>query len=588
MHREWSDTSEEFEKLVTDYQEDFSEEGVAEKTEAVQAMATQSMHMSAFSVGLAATGGYGPVSVTATAGYTAIEAGQESQQLSRDHSAALTRKASSRAKKEHKISFRAAASSGTEDTAAKRITNPTDKPVRVDYYQLLRKWQVDLHRYGIRLTYDLTIPEPGADILSRVREAREINAALQHGFGGSDAGAGVPEWARFDLTPSAITRASYAADAARYGAAVPPPPPASLYFETVGHREWQTQDMAKNAEVTTFEVVVPDDYRVTAVVDRGVGMAFDKDKSVFTWKEHNPKSRLMGRSGKFQYLVESWYLTSFAIRVRIAAELRSEVFEAWQLKAWSLLRDAAETRYALRRQALRERLSALAEEMGSQDPLSLRKLEREEVMKGVLAWLFGPDFAFVPKGIPDKLTGNGGAVLSALVWSKVLDQGQIIQFLHHAIEWENMAYVLYPYFWSHASRWDMKKDLDHPDFQHRAFLKAGASRVVLTIRPGFEQSFLSFIETGTFDGLPPDDAYMTLAAELQAFASTTYPGIPPANAEGQNQPEQGQRIGTWFEYTTAPWLPTAWTSRCPPAPVQNRRGRSSSPRASTSSVAPWW
>ena len=284
------------------------------------------MHASAFSVGLSATGGYGPVSVTASAGYSAMDAGAESQQFSRDYSAALTRKASSRTKKEHKISFKTASSSGSEDSVVKRIKNPTDKPVRVDYYQLLRKWQVDLYRYGIRLTYDLTIPEPGADILTKVREVREIEAALRHGFGVEEATSGAPEWARFALTPAAITREGYAADAARFGAAVPPPPAASTYFETVGHREWQTEEMSKNPEVTTFEVVVPDDYRVEAVSQLGVCSSYDADNALFTWKSHNPKSRLIGRSGEFQYLVETRHLTSFAIRVRIDAALREEVF----------------------------------------------------------------------------------------------------------------------------------------------------------------------------------------------------------------------------------------------------------------------
>src|SRR5206468_1518598 len=105
-------------------------------------------------------------------------------------------------------------------------------------------------------------------------------------------------------------------------------------------------------------------------------------------------------------------------------------------------------------------------------------------------------------------------VVSKAVWSKVLAQGEIIKFLHHAIEWENMLYILYPYFWSYTTHWEFKKYLDHPDFIHRAFLRAGSARVVLTIRPGFETDFVSFLETGKFDPLPSSHPYMTIAQEM--------------------------------------------------------------------------
>jgi hypothetical protein len=89
-----------------------------------------------------------------------------------------------------------------------------------------------------------------------------------------------------------------------------------------------------------------------------------------------------------------------------------------------------------------------------------------------------------------------------------------------------MVYFLYPYFWSHASRWELKKYLDHPDLMHRTFLKSGSARVVLTIRPGFESDFVTYVETGAIGSSHP---YLSIAEEMQAFANTNYPGLPPAN-----------------------------------------------------------
>ena len=138
---------------------------------------------------------------------------------------------------------------------------------------------------------------------------------------------------------------------------------------------------------------------------------------------------------------------------------------------------------------------------------------------------------FVP-AIPPNLYGSNQSVINDAIWGAVLAQGEIIKFLHHAIEWENMLYFLYPYFWSHTTRWEFKKYLDHPDFMHRAFLKSGSARVVLTIRPGFERDFVSFLETGAFDGLPAGHPYLTIAEEMEAFAKTANGhGNPDAHRE---------------------------------------------------------
>ena len=77
---------------------------------------------------------------------------------------------------------------------------------------------------------------------------------------------------------------------------------------------------------------------------------------------------------------------------------------------------------------------------------------------------------------------------------------------------------------------------------------------MLTIRPGFERAFASFIETGTLDPLAPDHPYLRIAEEIEAYANTNYPGVAsanPANSAGPLEDDsagQGVNIGTWFEY----------------------------------------
>src|SRR5262249_13741167 len=147
----------------------------------------------------------------------------------------------------------------------------------------------------------------------------------------------------------------------------------------------------------------------------------------------------------------------------------------------------------------------LLEDIKGRDALSLRQLEREAVMKGVLQWLLGPSFSFVPADIEAMFTSGSsqGAAepLRTLSpteggWERVLRYGEMIKFLHEAIEWENMLFFTYPYFWDAPENWPFKRLLQHPDVRHRDFLRSGSARVVLTIRSGYEIDFACFVETG--------------------------------------------------------------------------------------------
>ena len=50
--------------------------------------------------------------------------------------------------------------------------------MRVDYFSMMRKWHVQLYRYGIRMTYDIVVPEPGATFRLAYSRIGEIDAAM--------------------------------------------------------------------------------------------------------------------------------------------------------------------------------------------------------------------------------------------------------------------------------------------------------------------------------------------------------------------------------------------------------------------------
>jgi Type II secretion system (T2SS), protein G len=126
--------------------------------------------------------------------------------------------------------------------------------------------------------------------------------------------------------------------------------------------------------------------------------------------------------------------------------------------------------------------------------------------------------------------------------TKVLEYGEFVKFIHNAVEWENLLFFAYPYFWDTVDNWPFKRFLLHPDPVHREFLRAGAVRVVLTIRSGFEDAFLRLTATG--DQEASDDAvaavkgtpYVSLGQQIHNQDRTNYQNIPPANPDRTARP----------------------------------------------------
>lgn len=113
-------------------------------------------------------------------------------------------------------------------------------------------------------------------------------------------------------------------------------------------------------------------------------------------------------------------------------------------------------------------------------------------------------------------------------------QEQDISFINQAIEWDNLTFFTYSYFWDYPLCWDFVRQIQHNDKTRQAFLRAGSARVVLTVRQGWELAWTYFVNTGSItlpSPLPPHP-YMTIAKQIAAYDSTNYPGIPPANPDG--------------------------------------------------------
>ncbi|WP_415060222.1 hypothetical protein [Flavobacterium sp.] len=94
-----------------------------------------------------------------------------------------------------------------------------------------------------------------------------------------------------------------------------------------------------------------------------------------------------------------------------------------------------------------------------------------------------------------------------------------VKFFEQAFEWEIMSYYFYPYYWVGRTEWNKLYDFEDNDPLFRSFMQSGMARVIVTVRPGFEDAVNFYFKTGLlWNGgevpVPGDDLYISLAQEM--------------------------------------------------------------------------
>ena len=249
-HREWSVHEEQFSEFIEDFLENFSEKGVAENNDIAISYGIQTSHNNSLSMNqpVSSTGSVqvtNPLDTTKNASVDDTIVKKESQFYSRE----VTSLASKRTIKDHKISFTVTTVSGMEDFTAHLIENKhEDKSMRIDYYKRVRNWKSDLYRYGVRLTYDVVLPDPGGALRDREEQLQRIAEELSTEF-------------QFYLLESEITINNWRDLADHYGVVLSPPPDYARHIETTESKSYPSpKETHHNME--QLSVMIPEGFRL--------------------------------------------------------------------------------------------------------------------------------------------------------------------------------------------------------------------------------------------------------------------------------------------------------------------------------------
>ncbi|HEY4093467.1 MAG TPA: hypothetical protein VGN46_18300 [Luteibacter sp.] len=421
------------------------------------------------------------------------------------------------------------------ERARHRLDNSKgDKKIRGIYQWVDKIYSMRVLNYGRRLMYDVVVPEPAAFLVQALKNAVQPEAfslvkPLEPAIG-----------------PSQLSSGNYMWYAAQYGVTSAVSPPPQVYARTVAQAEAVRSGIEHIKPYgnewdayfqTAFKLSVPEGYRAVRGYVQHVNIEYFGERPgasiealvgesarLRTDSAENPFLRasftMAGETGEIPVTLRTFsQIVSLSYAVAIVCQRTDSAIEQWQLKTHATIVSGYQRQLADYEDRLARYVSAVRAQMAmAGNYLHDPAVTRDELKRAFIflligeqpaAWLSTPTPAPLPPGVvlPDPV--------------KVKKWGAMVAFFERAFEWENLMFTCYPYYWGRPQRWEEMLLAQDADPQFEAFLKAGAARVVVPARPGFEAALAHFQETGDVwmgEEIPDmfGDLYVSIIEEIKA------------------------------------------------------------------------
>jgi hypothetical protein len=195
-----------------------------------------------------------------------------------------------------------------------------------------------------------------------------------------------------------------------------------------------------------------------------------------------------------------------------------EALRTWQLSVYDALVGGYRARLSEYQEALAQASLQAGPRSLGRPPAVNQELARIELKRNAIALLRRQPIRL---GAMQTSPASGRVPeLLEVDFARADAQSPIVQFYEQAFDWTAMTYVLYPYYWARPEVWDVLALATDPDLDFERFLRAGATRLVVPVRPEFEEMIKNYLVR--HDRAEPERVWITDAI---------------ASAEGGSPPE---------------------------------------------------
>lgn len=436
-----------------------------------------------------------------------------------------------------------------------------------------------IFNYGKRLMYEFMIPQPS----KLYRFGMESNGVVTNPTESEMPVKPESPESKEILSSASIQRYNYRFFAATYGASVEAPPSEVL----VMGKAYQGNGVNGAHSKEFNDLKVPENYEVREIYyeysHRRAGnnnlnshlMIGDRIFEIF-----KDGSASVGyptkRTGSLTYYyandrynsdtipvsVTGWDLGGYSINITVRLQLTEEAFQSWQLKTYEAIINA----YKERLKEYYDKINENQEETTSfinGNPLFYRQIEQSILKKTCMAYLVQENN--LGKGY---YMGNNFKDFFIIQNQPMDNYASLVKFMEQAFEWNIMSYSLYPYYWGERTDWKQLFQSEDDDATFRSFMQAGMARVVVTVKPGFEDAVMYFMNTNKIwnGGQVPvigDELYLSIVDELKEQEYTveeTWETVLPTSLVGIQKSgvavdEEGLPCGNGCEEEINPMVP---------------------------------
>jgi hypothetical protein len=201
--------------------------------------------------------------------------------------------------------------------------------------------------------------------------------------------------------------------------------------------------------------------------------------------------------------LSAYYLNYFVFNAQVSIELEitPEYYQQWQQETFKAIIDAYEVALAKYNQTIAEE-NAKGNLIKESNSGFYRQIENMVLRKNCISYI-------IDKG--EKATKTYGRNMSNDTdannrksflnyeinnTAALDDYTSFVKFIEQAFEWDIMSYNFYPYYWGSRQSWSQLYLFDNNDPLFRAFMQSGMARVIVTVRPGFEEAVRFYMQTG--------------------------------------------------------------------------------------------
>jgi hypothetical protein len=210
-------------------------------------------------------------------------------------------------------------------------------------------------------------------------------------------------------------------------------------------------------------------------------------------------------------------LQGITVVVNVTCNLTPEGTRQWQQNVYDQLAGAYQTLLNAFHQERDDRNQQAGGIVDLTGPPELNQQRAvNELRRAVVSSLLGQEPPLAADVVVDPNTGEPDTP------PQIFPDTDTIQFFEQSLEWSNIVYICYPYYWGRRDQWVTDVNTASADPVFDRFLSAGSARVCVPVRPGFENLMLYYLYTGQIWGgtqppAPNDPNYLSIAEEIQSL-----------------------------------------------------------------------